>query len=199
MRASFSSSFGIDFECFLSRSWTSSTSTAELDLLRVRVSPAGFDLNFGTYFSISWSEEFQETRCWRTTCLWKSESETKLFNYIINMRCFIPKIRRLGNMSPQGLILALDLVLYVGRHSYGLDSILNNLKHSSGSSNWLFRIADRWIDVLFSELLEVTAKDNPAKLRSCSSLLKEERDFLAEYKVEKYVPKVFWASRQNAT
>jgi hypothetical protein len=101
-----------------------------------------------------------------------------------SMKPFVPRIRKVGNMSPGGAKLAFDLVLFLGRHTY-----------KEIPESWRPEALTRLDENLDSTLLELAVgareQDPTFKPVKAVEALRCEITFLAEYHIDFYFPKAF--------
>jgi hypothetical protein len=101
-----------------------------------------------------------------------------------SMKPFVPRIRKVDNMSPGGAKLAFDLVLFLGRHTY-----------KEIPESWWPEALTRLNDYLDSTLLElaVEAREQDPTFKPIKSVeaLRCEIAFLVEYHIDSYFSKAF--------
>ncbi len=111
-----------------------------------------------------------------------SEEDTEDLFLSKKLMNLLPLIEDVGNMGSAGLHLALDLVMFFGRHTYTENP-------HQGSSNE-YRPSDSKADDLFVELAKLIKEEDPgfAPL-AIFQALRYERDFLATANIDSYFPK----------
>ncbi|PVH80571.1 hypothetical protein DL98DRAFT_187028 [Cadophora sp. DSE1049] len=128
--------------------------------------------------------EITETheRCVKDMCATKSRPYRHSCDLSSEMTKFIPTVQRLSNMEG-GQHLAFDLILYLGRQSY---------TEMAGRSSSTYRESDQMADKLLLEIAKAI-KENEEYFLPLDAIerLKNEIEYLAEYKITTYFSKSF--------